>query len=160
MVLVVEDDRATRELLAAVLEAEHLAYHMASNGHEALAYARQWPPAMLVLDLHLPSVSGESVGAAFRIEYGSAFPILAMSASYEHAAAERIGAFDYLQKPFDLDALVAKVRDGLGLAARSAVLRDRSLEARNRLKQALARQRQTFNTLREAEPPPHQAAAQ
>jgi hypothetical protein len=41
------------------------------------------------------------------------------------------------------------------------VLRDRSLEARDRLKQALARQRQTFNTLREAEPPPPpQAAAQ
>jgi DNA-binding response OmpR family regulator len=82
-VLVVDDDRPTRELLAAVLEAEHLAYHVASTGHEALAYARQSPPAMLVLDLHLPSIGGEAVGAAFRIEYGSTFPILAMSASYE-----------------------------------------------------------------------------
>jgi len=93
MILVIEDDRATRELLGSVLRSEGLEFRLTSNGHEAVDLAYRQPPAMVMLDLHLPSVQGEAVGTALRIQLGPLLPILAMSASPEQAAADRIGAY-------------------------------------------------------------------
>ena len=152
-VLVIEDDRPTRELLAAILADEDLPYQLASTGHEAMEHARRSTPAMVVLDFHLPFVRGEAVATALRIEYGHALPILAMSASDEKAAAQRVGAFDYVQKPFEIDDFVKKVRHGLELAERSQSLRSSSDRARDRLQQTMERQRQAFEALRRIEPP-------
>src|SRR5579864_4135450 len=89
-VLVVEDDRPTRELLGTILANEGIPCHLTSNGHEAMRSIQEHAPAMVILDLHLPSVQGEAVGAAMRIELGRALPILAISASIEQSAADRI----------------------------------------------------------------------
>lgn len=143
-VLVVEDDRPTRELLGTILANEGIACHLTSNGHEAMRSIQEDTPAMVILDLHLPSVQGEAVGAAMRIEVGRALPILVISASLEQTAAERIGAYAFLGKPFELDDFVRLVRQGLGLAARSDSLQRHSRQARERLQQAMERQRATF----------------
>jgi DNA-binding response OmpR family regulator len=155
LILVVEDDRPTRELLAAILAEEGLPFHAASTGHEAMEYAHDHPPSMVVLDMHLPNLQGEALATALKIELGQALPILAMSASNEWAAASRIGAFGYLPKPFEVDDFISQVRQGLDLAQRTEQLRDRSLEARARVEQSLSRQRQSFDraTSAEARPP-------
>ncbi|MFI5266826.1 MAG: response regulator [Chloroflexota bacterium] len=144
LILVVEDDRPTRELLAAILTEEGLPFHVTCTGHEAMEYAREHPPSMVVLDMHLPNLRGEAVATALRIELGQALPILAMSASNEWATAGRIGAYGYVPKPFEVDAFVSQVRQGLDLAERAEQLRQRSLEARARVEESLKRQRESF----------------
>ncbi len=149
-ILVVEDDRSTRQLLAMVLSEENLDFHMAATGHEAMEYAASSPPAMVLLDMHLPRLQGEAVATALRIQYGRSLPILAMSASNEAAAANRIGAFDFLSKPFDIDQLLSKVRHGLELAEQSRQLRHGSSRARDRLAVAAKQQRQSVERRRAA----------
>lgn len=148
LVLVVEDDRSTRELLAAILTEEALPFHLSSNGHEALEFARDHPPSMVVLDVHLPNLQGEAVATALKIEFGQGLPILAMSATDERRTSERWGAFGYLGKPFDVDDFVASVRQGLALSEQGRRLRLETNAARRRMEQSLARQRQLFDEAR------------
>lgn len=144
-VLVVDDDRPTRELLATILSEEGLSCHLSANGHEAMEQARQWPPSLVVLDVHLPSLQGEAVATALRIEHGPNLPILVMSASRELALADRIGAYGYLQKPFELDEFVLQIRRGIELLAHGADIRERSRLARMRLQDSLRRQQESFD---------------
>lgn len=138
-VLVVEDDRATRELLSAILSEEGLPFLLCANGHEAMDFARADPPVMAILDLHLPSVQGDALATALRIEHGASLPVLAMSASYEAETAKRIGAYAYLQKPFELGELVRLVHQGLDLAERAAISRANVAAARQRIQESLHR---------------------
>jgi DNA-binding response OmpR family regulator len=141
-VLVVEDDRPTRELLAAIFSEENLPYLLCANGHEAMDFARANPPVLAILDLHLPSVQGDALATALRIEHGASLPILAMSASYEADTAKRLGAYAYLQKPFDLSELMRLVREGLELAGRAAIARANVARARQRMQDSLQRSSQ------------------
>ena len=145
LVLVVEDDRSTRELLAAILAEEGLEFHLTSNGHVAMEYAREHPPDLVVLDMHLPNLQGEAVATALRVELGQGLPILAMSASNERAAASRFDAYAYVSKPFEVDDFVARVREGLELSGQAHLLRERTIAARRRLEQSLAIQRRSFD---------------
>lgn len=100
---------------------------------------------MAIVDMHLPNIlEAEAVGRALRAEFGPALPILAMSASREEQAAERIGAYAFLRKPFEIDDLLDLVRRGLELSERSYRLQRRSEHARERLAQAVERQNATF----------------
>src|SRR5690348_4666734 len=158
LVLVIEDDRSTRELLAAVLAEERLDCHLSSNGHEAMEYARGHTPDVVVLDMHLPNLQGEAVATALRIELGQGLPILAMSASNERAAASRFDAYAYIPKPFEIDDFVARVREGLELSGQARLLRERTIAARRRLEQSLARQRRSFDQARSQDGSPPGAA--
>lgn len=144
IVLVVEDDRPTRQLLATIMSEEQLPFHLAATGHEAMSYAANNAVAMVLLDMHLPNLQGEAVATALHIQYGRSLPILAMSASNEEATARRVGAFDFLSKPFDIDELVIKVRRGLAIAANTKRLREKAGQATNSVKQTVNRQRQAF----------------
>jgi DNA-binding response OmpR family regulator len=147
-ILVVEDDRPTRQLLASILSDAGFSFHVAATGHQAMEYAAASPPAMVVLDMHLPNLQGEAVATALHVQYGRALPILAMSASNEQAAALASGAFDFLPKPFEIDDFLARVRHGLALSADAAGLRQRTGQARQRLADVAARQRAAFDKSR------------
>lgn len=113
-ILVVEDELQVRQTIQWVLEDEGLPVQTASNGEEALNVAEQRRPALVVLDMALPILNGDDVAAGLRSTYGDEIPILVVTADGRAAAkAERIGAFDYLQKPFDIDDLVSAVQRGL-----------------------------------------------
>jgi DNA-binding response OmpR family regulator len=140
-VLVVEDDRATRELLEAILAGEGIRCQACSNGHEAMDQARLEAPAVIVLDVHLPLVQGDAVATALRIEFGHRLPVLAMSASFEAPLAESMGAYAYVQKPFEVDEFVALVRRGFELAAMTQPVYS-PVEA------AMRRQREAFDRAR------------
>ncbi|HLG72232.1 MAG TPA: response regulator [Chloroflexota bacterium] len=144
LVLVVEDDRPTRLLLAAVLAEEQVPHLVAATGHEALALATANPPAMVILDMHLPNLQGEAVATALRMQFGRSLPILAMSASDELGAAQRVGAYDFLAKPFDIAELLDKVRRGLGLGNPPDPSAEASPSPADRVRAASARQRLSF----------------
>ena len=111
LVLVVDDEPAVRETIAFNLRREGLAVAVAESGSEALVLARQLDPAVIVLDVMLPEMTGYEVCQAVRAT--SAVPILFLSARGEEidrVVGLEIGADDYLTKPFAMRELVARVR--------------------------------------------------
>jgi DNA-binding response OmpR family regulator len=115
-ILVVEDDRTYRQLLAKALEDSGLAVdvEMAEDGIEGLALARNNPPDLVLLDVMMPGIDGLDVCAQLRANVRTAFvPILMLSGLSD--ADDRIRAFmagtdDYVVKPFDRGELLARVR--------------------------------------------------
>lgn len=110
-VLVVEDEMKIRELVRRYLEREGLAVLTTGSGAEALTMLETQPVDLIVLDLNLPDISGESVAAEARSR--SAVPILMLTAKSTEADRIRgleLGADDYLTKPFSPKELVLRVQ--------------------------------------------------
>jgi DNA-binding response OmpR family regulator len=113
-VLVVDDDPEIREVVTWLLEDEGLPVETAADGQRALDCATRARPALIVLDMGLPIISGEEVAVRLRAHYGEPPPIIVVSADGRAAEkAARIGAQEYLHKPFDIDELVRQVRGAL-----------------------------------------------
>lgn len=113
-VLIADDDEGARTLVQELLEQDGLETVTASCGKSALELARDEEPALVVLDVNLPVLSGYEVCAALRRLYGDSLPILFLSGerveSYDRVAGFLVGADDYVVKPFALDELLARVR--------------------------------------------------
>lgn len=109
-ILVVEDEPRLAELLRLYLERDGHAVTVVMDGRAALAAVDAAPVDLVVLDLMLPGISGEAVLAAIR-ERGDT-PVLIASAKrsdVERIAGLRMGADDYLAKPFNPHELTARV---------------------------------------------------
>lgn len=113
-VLVVEDDAILRETIQWALEDEGLRVMVAANGADALRRASVSVPDLVVLDMGLPGLDGFGVAAGLRAQYGDGLSILVVTA--DGAAPEkarRVGAYAYLQKPFDIDEFLQRVKEGI-----------------------------------------------
>jgi DNA-binding response OmpR family regulator len=109
-ILVVEDEPQLRALLRLYLEREGYRVTDAGDGPTALAAFDMAPPDLVILDLMLPGMPGESVLQSLR-ESGDV-PVLITSAKrsdVERIAGLRAGADDYLAKPFNPHELTARV---------------------------------------------------
>lgn len=126
-ILLVEDERAIRDAVAAYLEREGFWVTSVGDGAEALTAASKKRFDLVVLDLNLPKVSGEEV--CRRIRDVSDVPIImltAKDAEEQRVHGFEIGADDYLVKPFSPRELIARVRALLRRAhAESDPQRDR-----------------------------------
>jgi DNA-binding response OmpR family regulator len=110
-VLVVEDERKLRELLRSYLERDGHSVLSAGTGAEALRLLASATPDLIVLDLGLPDLTGESIAADVR--QSSDVPILMLTAKAEETDRIRgleLGADDYVTKPFSPRELVLRVR--------------------------------------------------
>jgi DNA-binding response OmpR family regulator len=113
-ILVAEDDHDNAALIARYLQKAGWTPHVAPSGDEALAYARQHPVDLAILDVMLPGMSGLEICRALRGAHATAdLPIIILTARAEEA--DRIigldlGADDYVAKPFSPNELVARVR--------------------------------------------------
>src|SRR4249919_1688059 len=112
-ILVVDDERSMRELLAIVLRREGYEVLLAENGRGAIEILEREPVDILISDIKMPDLSGVDVlRAAKRIDQDILGIMITAFASTESAVeAMRLGACDYLTKPFDLDVLRMKVRE-------------------------------------------------
>jgi two-component system, OmpR family, alkaline phosphatase synthesis response regulator PhoP len=109
-ILVVEDELAIQNVVRTYLENAGFQVFIANSGQEGLAAARQLAPDLVILDLMLPGMDGMEVAARLRQE--SEVYILMLSARSEEmdrVAGLRLGADDYLTKPFSPRELVARV---------------------------------------------------
>ncbi len=115
-VLVVDDERDIREAVAEVLKDEGYEVIDACDGAEALSQLRAHHPAVVLLDLMMPGMNGWEFCAARKREPGlDAIPVIVISAL---GRVSGIDAAAFLQKPFELDALVSTVRQYADAAAR------------------------------------------
>ena len=112
-ILVVDDERSMRELLAIVLRREGYEVLLAESGRAAIAVLEREPIDLLISDIKMPDLSGvEVLRAAKRIDQDILGIMITAFASTESAVeAMRLGACDYLSKPFDIDLLKMKVRE-------------------------------------------------
>jgi DNA-binding response OmpR family regulator len=126
--LVVEDDGRVADFLTRGLRAEGYRVQALKTGEEALALARQEPPALILLDVMLPGISGMEVCQQLRAAR-IATPVLmltAMGTVQDRVAGLRCGADDYLTKPFAFEELLARIEALLrrppAMVERSSVL--------------------------------------
>jgi len=120
-VLVVDDEAPLARLVAAYLGRDGFEVETAGDGEEAIARARVWDPAVIVLDLGLPGVDGVEVCRAVRT-FSDCYIVMltARVDEIDKLVGLSVGADDYLTKPFSPRELVARVRAMLRRPRRDA----------------------------------------
>ncbi len=113
-VLIIEDDKDIVELVRYNLEREGFQVATASDGLTGLAQLKKFPPALLILDLMLPNLSGLEICKEIRRNQTlNQLPILILTARAEETdrvLGLELGADDYVTKPFSPRELVARVK--------------------------------------------------
>jgi DNA-binding NtrC family response regulator len=105
--LVVDDDRAILTLIGSIAQAEGFNVSTTVDGHEAMAQLRQRPADLVLLDLRMPGVNGLDILRHIRaISPSSKVVLMSGYATIDSAVkAVKLGATDFLTKPFDLQRL-------------------------------------------------------
>ena len=114
LILVVDDEASYRDALSVALEREGFRVALAADGQEALDQFEATQPALVLLDVMLPRISGVDVCRDIRSR--SRVPIImvtARSAEIDAVVGLEVGADDYVSKPFRLRELIARVRAAL-----------------------------------------------
>lgn len=109
--LLVEDDPNLNESLAAQLEQAGYVVDRATDGREGLYQAQEYPIDLAIVDLGLPTLSGVELIKELRAS-GKSYPILVLTARdrwQDKVEALKLGADDYVVKPFNVEELLARV---------------------------------------------------
>jgi len=110
-VLVVDDDRATRELISRGLVREGFRAITAATGEEALRLARSQRPDVISLDVLMPGMDGWTVLRSLKADpLTASIPVVMVSMLDDQEIGFALGAADYLTKPFDRERLVSSLR--------------------------------------------------
>ncbi len=106
-ILIIEDDTSIGNMLEKLLTSEGYETSRAYSGTEALLILKYEKPALILLDLMLPGLSGEELLPKIKDT-----PVIVMSAKGDSATKVDMllgGAYDYITKPFDTDELLARI---------------------------------------------------
>jgi two-component system alkaline phosphatase synthesis response regulator PhoP len=110
-ILVVEDEVSIQNVIRTYLENENFQVRCVDNGPDALEAAQSFQPDLIIMDLMLPGMDGMEVTARLRQDSDVYILMLtARSEEVDRVAGLRIGADDYLTKPFSPRELVARVQ--------------------------------------------------
>lgn len=140
LVLVVDDSKSNVILLSHILEKEGFRVEKCYDGDQALEKIKQNTPDLILLDIMMPNMSGIEVGQQLRRSNYEDIPIIFLSSSNESVdkvQSFESGGVDFLNKPFDKDELLIRVRNHLMLK----ILRE---ESQNQL-QALREREQELS---------------
>lgn len=109
-ILIVEDNKELSALLCDFLRAENYTVSVADSGEKALSLYEKYGARLIVLDIMLPKMDGFSVCSKIREQ--SNMPIFIVSAKInkdDKLNGLVLGADDYIEKPYDIDILLAKI---------------------------------------------------
>ncbi|SFH35324.1 two-component system, NtrC family, nitrogen regulation response regulator NtrX [Palleronia marisminoris] len=131
-ILIVDDERDIRELVADILEDEGYTCRKASNSGECMAEIEKEPPSLMILDIWLKDsdMDGIDILKIAKRDYpGMPVIIISGHGNIEIAvAAIKQGAYDYIEKPFNIDQLMVVI----GRAMETSRLRRENVELRRR----------------------------
>lgn len=140
LVLVIDDDEAIRAYLSALTH-EHAETIEAASGDKGIAIAKSRVPDLILLDLMMPGTDGYQVCKALKQNTATKhIPVIFITAQTDRAfeaAALKLGAIDYIVKPFDTDIVAAKVKNHLTSIAQEENISS-SIRQRNTGKYAAA----------------------
>lgn len=112
-ILVVEDDEPIQNAIQDILISNDYLVETAPDGIAALEAIKKSSPDLLILDLGLPKMSGESVCITVRKQYPQ-IPVIILTAKNQSEDVVRgltsLGADDYISKPFEIEELLARIR--------------------------------------------------
>ncbi len=120
-ILIVEDDDAINKLLSDIVREQGYTPQSAYSGTEAMLYINQQQWDLILLDMMLPGLSGEEV--LKNITAAGASPVIIISARDAQevkVSALRLGADDYITKPFDVEEVSARIESVMRRTNRSA----------------------------------------
>lgn len=123
LILIVEDEPEIADILAAYLKRSGMRTAVARDGRQALEMHQALQPALMLLDVQLPGLNGWQVLAAVRATQSTPIIMLtAMDQDVDKLTGLRVGADDYVVKPFNPAEVVARVeavlRRSLGIPSR------------------------------------------
>lgn len=119
-VFIVDDDAAVRDSLSLLMLSANLAAETFAGAQEFLERVTLDRPGCLILDVRMPDVDGLELQRRLA-ERGSRLPVIMLSGHGDipmAVQALRAGALDFIPKPFDSKALLARVREGIEIDAR------------------------------------------
>ncbi|HEY3436311.1 MAG TPA: response regulator [Actinotalea sp.] len=112
-VLVVDDDEMVRELIREGFQEAGVSVTTAASGVEALTILRRWVPDLVISDVTMPDMDGFALVSALRADPATrSLPLILLTARVDPEDAVvglRLGADDYIRKPFELTELMARV---------------------------------------------------
>ena len=118
-ILVIDDEAAIRDSLRMILEYEDYEFIGAASGQEGLAIIKRDAPGMVVLDIKMPGMNGLETLAEIR-KIGESVPVAMISGHgtvTDAMQATRLGAFDFIEKPFTSERVLVTVSKGLEVRA-------------------------------------------
>lgn len=151
-VLIVDDEAHVREVLRSTMEREGYCCHVAEDGPTALSLAAELPFELALLDIHLPGMNGIEILTKLRDQSPDTMVIMVTASSEIDTAidAMKLGATDYVPKPFKLDELTLAAQRAL--EKRQLIIENRefhqSLQGRVRIQTAeIRRQKDVIDSL-------------
>ncbi len=128
-ILVIEDDYIVARTIERSLHSDEFHITLASRGEKGIYLARQSLPDLVILDIIMPDMDGYQVCQAMRADpHLSQVPILFLTAKVrpqDKISGFKVGADDYLTKPFNVDELILRVR---AILRRTRILQDEDLQ--------------------------------
>ncbi|MFH1874363.1 MAG: response regulator [Pseudomonadota bacterium] len=117
-ILIIDDETDLVELLRIRLEALNYQVYAANDGQEGLDKAREVNPDLILLDVMMPKMDGYQVCRMLKFdEVYKNIPIIMVTArgrSQDVETGKKVGADDYMTKPFETSALLEKIKKFLG----------------------------------------------
>ena len=110
-ILIIEDNTELSGLLCEFLKAEGYTVSTAENGEKALSLYEKYGARLVLLDINLPGIDGFAV--CKKIRENDNTPIIILTARCDRADKLNgiiLGADDYIEKPYDIDILIAKIK--------------------------------------------------
>lgn len=125
-IFIIDDDAAVRDALSVVFTLEGYGVTSFGDGSSFLSAAQSTTPACIFLDVHMPGMSGLDILKKLNAQHYAA-PIFIISGQADIPMAVdaiKHGALDFIEKPFDANTVVARVREALEAWTRRAENRD------------------------------------
>lgn len=109
IVLIIEDDVASRETFKELVEVAGHEVYVAAEGAAGIALAREHPPDVAFVDLSLPLMDGYEVGRRLREQHGRLFRLIAVSGHEDPAGTASAGFDELMVKPVDPERLLGLI---------------------------------------------------
>jgi len=125
LVLVIDDDESIRAYLSALTQ-DHAETIEAASGDKGISVAKSRVPDLILLDLMMPGTDGYQVCKALKQNTATKhIPVIFITAQTDRAfeaAALKLGAIDYIVKPFDTDIVATKIKNHLEIIRRGETI--------------------------------------